>query len=205
MRGFIATDQHTDAHTLHEHAQPQRLVASCLALLGPCPSCRVCIYFSHASIRYYVDGEVNASVNLPFGLAHGSNMADDDGPWSAGAQFGKTGQPSGIWNTHKVPFQRCVPRTGPPLLSGALRMLLATLMNVTRNWPLSRIHTEAALGAGTAVGSSGRARDPPSLASLASSSLAFLGGLSRARSLSLPALGAPHALCLPLVHPLADP
>ena len=35
-------------------------------------------------------------------------MLDDDGPWSAGGAFGKTGQPSGIFNTYHIPFQASV-------------------------------------------------------------------------------------------------
>lgn len=31
-------------------------------------------------------------------------MEDDDAPWSAGGTFGKTGQPSGIFNTYAIPF-----------------------------------------------------------------------------------------------------
>ena len=46
-------------------------------------------------LRYYVDGEKEASVAFPFGLGHGSTMVDNDGPWSAGSVFGKTGEPSG--------------------------------------------------------------------------------------------------------------
>ena len=35
-------------------------------------------------IRYYIDGEKTASVNLPIGLATGQPYGDNDGPWSAG-------------------------------------------------------------------------------------------------------------------------
>ena len=38
-------------------------------------------------LRYYVDGETEASVEYPFGLGHGSTMADNDAPWSAGGTY----------------------------------------------------------------------------------------------------------------------
>ena len=79
-------------------------------------------YFS-SRIRYYVDGESTASVDLPFDLAHGSNMVDDDAPWAAGQFFGKTGQPSGIFNTHRVPFQRSI-RVTVELTTGCSRFWL---------------------------------------------------------------------------------
>ena len=59
-------------------------------------------------MRYYVDGEEKASVEYPFGLGHGSTMQDNDAPWSAGQVFGKTGAPSGIFNTYVVPFSASI-------------------------------------------------------------------------------------------------
>jgi hypothetical protein len=59
-------------------------------------------------IRYYVDGEEMPSVNLPIGLSTGQPFGDNDGPWSAGAAFGKTGEPSGTFNTFPVPFSKSI-------------------------------------------------------------------------------------------------
>lgn len=43
-------------------------------------------------LRYYVDGEAEASVVLPLGLAHGMAAdMDDNAPWNAGDIMGKTG------------------------------------------------------------------------------------------------------------------
>lgn len=74
---------------------------------------------------YYVDGEASPSVSLPFGLAHGlvgnpdgmprwppskgrqpkaRAAYDSDAPFSAGSAFGKTGDPSGVFNHFRVPF-----------------------------------------------------------------------------------------------------
>lgn len=48
--------------------------------------------YGSSLLRYYVDGEQNASVVIPLGLGHGqAAMMDDNAPWSAGAIMGKTG------------------------------------------------------------------------------------------------------------------
>jgi len=59
-------------------------------------------------VRYYVDGETIASVDIPIGMGTGQPFGDDDGPWAAGVAFGKTGQPSGTFNTFAIPFQESV-------------------------------------------------------------------------------------------------
>eukprot|EP01062_Namystynia_karyoxenos_P058371 TRINITY_DN49932_c0_g1_i1.p1 TRINITY_DN49932_c0_g1~~TRINITY_DN49932_c0_g1_i1.p1 ORF type:complete len:343 (+),score=106.81 TRINITY_DN49932_c0_g1_i1:87-1115(+) len=60
--------------------------------------------FENNVLRYYVDGERRASVMIPFGLGHGSYWLADDPPWDAGGLFGRTGEPSGIWNNFVIPF-----------------------------------------------------------------------------------------------------
>merc|ERR1711920_1182926 len=42
------------------------------------------------------------------GIGHGQPYNDDDGPWSAGVAFGKTGQPSGTFNNFAIPFQKSI-------------------------------------------------------------------------------------------------
>lgn len=59
-------------------------------------------------VRYYVDGETTASVDIPIGMGTGQPYDDDDGPWSAGVAFGKTGKPSGTFNTFAIPFQKSI-------------------------------------------------------------------------------------------------
>ena len=59
-------------------------------------------------VRYYVDGETTASVNIPVGMGTGEPYMDDSGPWSAGSAFGKTGNPSGTFNNFPVPFNRSI-------------------------------------------------------------------------------------------------
>lgn len=55
-------------------------------------------------LRYYIDGETRASIDGQFFLLHGTGFSDQAAPWSSGALFGKTGQPSGIFNTFQIPF-----------------------------------------------------------------------------------------------------
>ena len=64
-----------------------------------------------SAVSYYVDGAATPSVVLPLGMGHGMGDAgkvDDDGPWAAGALFGKTGSPSGIFNTYAIPFGKSI-------------------------------------------------------------------------------------------------
>ena len=65
--------------------------------------------YEKSRLRYYIDGEDEASVDIPFGLGHGSPYVNAEEPaWSAGALFGRTGQPSGIFNTYPIPFASSV-------------------------------------------------------------------------------------------------
>jgi hypothetical protein len=79
--------------------------------------------------------ETTASVNFPIGLGHGSSMVDDDAPWSAGGTFGKTGQPSGIFNTYAIPFSTI--RVTVTLLSTAA----STALDSTRTTDSANVST----------------------------------------------------------------
>ena len=79
-------------------------------------------------VRYLIDS--TSVVDMPIGPAHGMSAytMDDNGPWSAGSLFGKTGvglheggasHGSGFFNTYLVPFAATVNVTvglGRPLL-----------------------------------------------------------------------------------------
>lgn len=58
-------------------------------------------------IRVYVDGEKNASIDMELFLGHGIGYKDEFGPWGT-KRIGKTGQPSGIYNTYRIPFGKSV-------------------------------------------------------------------------------------------------
>eukprot|EP00039_Didymoeca_costata_P021352 m.344284 g.344284 ORF g.344284 m.344284 type:complete len:318 (+) comp24129_c1_seq1:149-1102(+) len=57
-------------------------------------------------LRVYTDGE--KLIDGQMFLMHGIGFADDDAPWSAGTLFGKTGSPSGVFNTIQIPFNKSI-------------------------------------------------------------------------------------------------
>jgi hypothetical protein len=59
--------------------------------------------YERTRIRVYVDGERQASIDMEMFLGHGIGFGDDHAPWGI-ARIGKTGQPSGIYNTYRIPF-----------------------------------------------------------------------------------------------------
>jgi hypothetical protein len=58
-------------------------------------------------IRVYVDGEEQASIDMELMMGHGIGFQDEDAPWGV-ERIGKTGQPSGIYNTYRIPFGKSV-------------------------------------------------------------------------------------------------
>jgi hypothetical protein len=54
-------------------------------------------------IRVYVDGEREASIDMELMMGHGIGFQDESAPWGV-ERIGKTGQPSGIYNTYRIPF-----------------------------------------------------------------------------------------------------
>ena len=59
-------------------------------------------------LRVYIDGDSIASIDGQMDLLHGIGFADNAAPWSSGSLFGKTGSPSGIFNTFKIPFAKSI-------------------------------------------------------------------------------------------------
>jgi hypothetical protein len=58
-------------------------------------------------IRIYVDGEKQAGIDMALFLGHGIGWGDDSAPWGTN-RIGKTGRPSGVYNTYKIPFGKGV-------------------------------------------------------------------------------------------------
>jgi hypothetical protein len=54
-------------------------------------------------IRVYVDGETRPSIEMELGMGHGVGFEDAGAPWG-GTRLGKTGHPSGVYNTFRIPF-----------------------------------------------------------------------------------------------------
>jgi hypothetical protein len=59
--------------------------------------------YERTRIRIYVDGEPTPSIDMELGLGHGVGFGDGEAPWG-GTKVGKTGHPSGLYNTYKIPF-----------------------------------------------------------------------------------------------------
>ena len=55
-------------------------------------------------LRVYVDGEAVPSIDGQLYLLHGIGFGDDAAPWSSGDLLGKSGSPSGVFNTLQIPF-----------------------------------------------------------------------------------------------------
>jgi len=67
--------------------------------------------YDRTRIRYYVDGEAKASIDMELFLGHGIGWGDPAAPWGS-ARLGKTGHPSGLYNTYRIPFGKSIRVTG---------------------------------------------------------------------------------------------
>jgi hypothetical protein len=63
--------------------------------------------YDQTRIRIYVDGETTPSIDMELGLGHGVGFGDAAAPWGA-AKVGKTGHPSGLYNTYRIPFGKSI-------------------------------------------------------------------------------------------------
>jgi len=59
--------------------------------------------YERTRIRVYVDAERQASIDMELFLGHGIGFGDAHAPWGTG-RIGKTGHPSGLYNTYRIPF-----------------------------------------------------------------------------------------------------
>lgn len=58
-------------------------------------------------LRVYVDAEEKPGIDMGLFLGHGIGWGNDAAPWGT-SRLGKTGRPSGIYNTYKIPFGKGV-------------------------------------------------------------------------------------------------
>lgn len=59
--------------------------------------------YEQTVIRVYIDGEEAPSIDMELFLGHGMGHNDRFAPWTAD-KMGKTGSPSGVYNTFRIPF-----------------------------------------------------------------------------------------------------
>jgi len=67
--------------------------------------------YDRTRIRIYVDGETKPSIDMELFPGHGIGWANPSAPWGS-ERVGKTGQPSGIYNTYRIPFGKRIRVTG---------------------------------------------------------------------------------------------
>lgn len=67
--------------------------------------------YERTQIRFYVDDEVTPSIDMELFLGHGIGWDDRSAPWGT-ERLGKTGQPSGLYNTYRIPFGKSIRVTG---------------------------------------------------------------------------------------------
>lgn len=58
-------------------------------------------------IRYYIDGEEKASIDMDLYMGHGIGFNDNHAPWS-NRHMGKIGRQNGLFNNYKIPFGKSV-------------------------------------------------------------------------------------------------
>jgi hypothetical protein len=62
-------------------------------------------------IRLYIDEETKPSIDMQLFAGHGIGWEDPSAPWGS-QRVGKTGQPSGLYNTYRIPFGQRIRVTG---------------------------------------------------------------------------------------------
>jgi len=63
--------------------------------------------YERTRIRVYADGEERPSIDMELGLGHGYGFGDPTAPWTTD-RMGKTGSPSGVYDTFRIPFGRSI-------------------------------------------------------------------------------------------------
>ncbi len=63
--------------------------------------------YDKTRIRFYIDGEQKPSIDMELFMGHGIGFGDPAAPWGT-QRLGKTGHPSGLYNTYKIPFGRSI-------------------------------------------------------------------------------------------------
>jgi hypothetical protein len=58
-------------------------------------------------IRYYVDGEVQPSIDMALYLGHGIGFGDNHAPWAT-KYIGKIGKRNGIYHNYRIPFGKSI-------------------------------------------------------------------------------------------------
>jgi len=58
-------------------------------------------------IRYYIDDEKTASIDMDLYMGHGIGFKDNNAPW-ANRHMGKIGKKNGVFNNYRIPFGKSI-------------------------------------------------------------------------------------------------
>ncbi len=92
--------------------------------------------YERTRICIYVDGEETPSIDMELGMGHGVGFADSDAPWGC-SRVGKTGHPSGLYNTYRIPFGKSIRVTGKRSKSSPDGAPFWWIVRGTENLPVS--------------------------------------------------------------------
>ena len=94
--------------------------------------------YEKTRLRVYVDGETRPSINMNMavGLGHGYGFGDGAAPWGT-ERMGKTGHPSGVYNTYEIPFGTSIRVTAQRSEEGPAEAAFWWIVRGTKNLPVT--------------------------------------------------------------------
>ncbi|MDR1584357.1 MAG: DUF2961 domain-containing protein [Prevotellaceae bacterium] len=92
--------------------------------------------YEQTVIRIYVDGETVPSIDMELFLGHGIGFNDAYAPWATD-KMGKTGSPSGVYNTFRIPFGKEIKVTARLSASAPDKPQFWWIIRGTENLPVT--------------------------------------------------------------------
>lgn len=92
--------------------------------------------YEQTRVMIYVDGETTPSIDMELFLGHGTGFNDSHAPWTTD-KMGKTGSPSGIYNTFRIPFGKEIKVTARLSAESPDNPLFWWIIRGTENLPVT--------------------------------------------------------------------
>jgi hypothetical protein len=92
--------------------------------------------YEKTRIRVFVDDEPAPSIDMELGLGHGYGFGEEKATWGS-EKLGKTGHPSGVYNTYRIPFGTSVRVTAQRDKDSPDAKLFWWIIRGTENLPVS--------------------------------------------------------------------
>jgi hypothetical protein len=92
--------------------------------------------YEQTVIRVYIDGEEAPSIDMELFLGHGMGHNDRFAPWTTD-KMGKTGSPSGVYNTFRIPFGKEIKVTAQLSPDSPDHPLFWWILRGTENLPVT--------------------------------------------------------------------